>query len=199
MPFLNPIFGKFIGVAVAIAFFAIALLAARRARPTFNLEGELVMRYSPLLQIIANLLGFGVPTIALIVFLVVPPKGVEWIPTLLFLSSAFIVIAIIYLEIIIHRIVISEEGIRFITPFQRTRAYEWCDIVDVSYKSKLVPFVFHCEDGRHFSVSSLMTGMSLLIEVFKAQLDPKKYQSAIKGIEWSNSMIKDRWNPNNRE
>jgi len=193
MPPFNPILGKFVAVAVGILVFLVALYSARRARPTFNLEGELVMRYSPLLRFAANLLGLGFPAVAAAVLWLAPPKGDQWIPALIFLPCGFILCECIYLEITCHRIIVSGEEIRCVGAFRKSMAYRWSEIVEVTYKSKLVPFVFFGKDLRHFSVSSLMTGMSLLIEVFKAQLDPKRYQRAMKGIEWSNSVIKDRW------
>ena len=200
MLLLNPILEKLIIAVIGIAFFLIALIAARRARPTFNREGELVMRYSPLLQMIANFIGMAFPLIAGIVFLVMPPKGNEWIPVLIFLPSAFILVAYIFLEIKFHRIIVNGEGIRCLVPLQRTKAYQWRDISEVSSPSRLFPFgfhafVFHGKDGGHFPIPALMTGMSLLIDVFKAQLDSETYQKAQKGIEWSNFLIRDRWGP----
>jgi hypothetical protein len=193
---MDLLLGKFIGIAVGIAFFAVALISARWSRPTFNPEGDLMMRYCPLIQLIANLLGFGYPSVALVFFLVVPLKGDCWFVAMIAGPLGFFVVEVIFFQLKFHRIVVNGEGIRNIDPFRKTVAYAWRDIIEVTYKSRFEPFVFHGKDGQHIAVSSLMTGISLLIEVFKTQLDPKKYEKAAKGIDWSHSWIQDRWGPN---
>jgi hypothetical protein len=193
MPFLNLLLVKVIGVALGITCFSIALIAARRSRPTFNDAGDLVMRYSPLLQIIANIFGYGFPMIVVMVLLTKPPKGDDWIAASIFLPSASILILFAFIEIKFHRIIVNGDAIHCVRAFRKTMTYPWSDIIEVTYKSRFYPFVFHGYDGEEFFVGSWMTGMSLLIEVLKAQLDPRKYQRAMKGIEWSNYWIKEPW------
>jgi hypothetical protein len=179
MPLFNALFGKLAVFLLGILLFSIIVFLARRSRPTFNSDGDLVMRHSPFVLSLANIIGYGYPIIGAIVFLIRPPRGDEWIPALIFLPSGLVLAEMLFFAIIFHRIIVNSEGIRIESAFRKAFVCRWCDIVEVNYRSRMHPFQFFLENGTIIFVPSWMTGMSLLIEIFKAQLDPAIYTGSL--------------------
>jgi hypothetical protein len=175
-------------IALVLGLMTLAVILARRARPTMTATGELVMRYPLVFRLLSLFGGVAIPVRIGVVFIIGLPQllrsglvmcvvgGVFW--TAMTLGAEYLL-----LETFTVRVLVSEGGITFRSWLRRC-AYSWDEITEVYTLSWVNPFVFCGSDGQKFTVPAYLTNVPLLVTTFRTHLAPRVYSRARRGIEW---------------
>ena len=130
--------------AIAIPIVGLAILsviAARRSRPTFTSGGELLMRYSLPLRVFGVFAGIVVPLAVYVLLVIFVPK--TWTEAYAAAGALLFFLLLgggLLLETQHVRVTVSDEGIRYHSPWRTDCAYAWDEIDQVSTFSYMYPF-----------------------------------------------------------
>jgi hypothetical protein len=161
-------------VTFGVIVFQVLALAAARRHPRLDAVGATVLEYGWPLRALGFFVGLVSPVLILaLAYWQVPQTGEEFIAFCLVLSSAAIGGGFVLLEATRTRVVVSELGIRHISPWRRTRFVRWTDIQDVSFSPINGCFVIVGANAERIRAPLYLKGIPFLARMIQEKIPSK--------------------------